>query len=209
MLSRLYLCSIFSLVQSQEILAGSQDFWCQQRWKESSAMVVQQLSEHLRARSAECMSFEAARRVEDPVYGCAGIISHLHQQILEAQEELSKVQCQIAYHCAKLQIQLGNWMTPIVHGSRDDTASVSMPGEFVHQLQQHQSSLPASVSDSHFTVDFTREEPDEFNLFHTATIQEGSSTINKFSWFTPLTTRAKQQHQVTIKHQVPRQFSSN
>lgn len=39
---------------------------------------------------------EAKCRIQDPVYGCVGIISHLHQQIRIAESQLAKTQAEIA-----------------------------------------------------------------------------------------------------------------
>lgn len=43
------------------------------------------------------MAFEANLRVQDPVYGCVGIIFQLQQQIIETQSQISKTKCQIAF----------------------------------------------------------------------------------------------------------------
>lgn len=42
------------------------------------------------------MFFEAQRRIEDPVYGCVGIITQLHHQIHEAETELAKTRAELA-----------------------------------------------------------------------------------------------------------------
>ena len=68
-------------------------------------MALQQLPLHLRAVAADCMSFEASSRVEDPVYGSVGIISQLQEQIIEAQSELVKTKGEIAFHNAQQQLQ--------------------------------------------------------------------------------------------------------
>ncbi|KAJ4830268.1 hypothetical protein Tsubulata_039333 [Turnera subulata] len=60
--------------------------------------MLQDLPEHLRAAAAECMSIEASTRVRDPIYGCAGLISGLQQQITQAQSELAKTKSEIALH---------------------------------------------------------------------------------------------------------------
>jgi len=43
---------------------------------------------------------EARRRVQDPVYGCAGIVGRLQGEIRAAQCELARTQAQIAVHAA-------------------------------------------------------------------------------------------------------------
>ncbi|XP_015887130.2 LOB domain-containing protein 24 [Ziziphus jujuba] len=59
--------------------------------------ILQQLPIHLRAEAAESLYYEAKCRFEDPVYGCAGIISQLHQQIRNAESQIAKVRAQIAF----------------------------------------------------------------------------------------------------------------
>lgn len=57
----------------------------------------QQLPVHLRAEAADSLYYEAQCRIENPIYGCVGIITSLHQQINNAQIELAKVQADIAF----------------------------------------------------------------------------------------------------------------
>lgn len=60
----------------------------------------QELPVEVRGEAAECMSFEAYKRVEDPVYGCVGIISQLQQLIIEAQSQLIHTKAEIAFRNA-------------------------------------------------------------------------------------------------------------
>lgn len=53
---------------------------------------------YVRHQAANSMYLEAQCRVQDPVYGCAGIISKLSQQIQDTEVELAKIKTQIAYH---------------------------------------------------------------------------------------------------------------
>ncbi|KAJ4975434.1 hypothetical protein NE237_000540 [Protea cynaroides] len=71
----------------------------------NTTKILQQLPVHQRAEAADCMSFEAASRIQDPVYGCVGIISQLHQQILTTQHELAMTQAQLAFHYAQQETQ--------------------------------------------------------------------------------------------------------
>ncbi|KAK2633010.1 hypothetical protein EUGRSUZ_L00754 [Eucalyptus grandis] len=41
--------------------------------------------------TAECISYEATARVQDPVYGCVGIITQLQQQITQIHSEIMKI----------------------------------------------------------------------------------------------------------------------
>ncbi|KAK6277317.1 hypothetical protein POUND7_017640 [Theobroma cacao] len=60
------------------------------------AKLLQQLPTHLRAEAADSLYFEAQCRVEDPVYGCVGLIFLLQQQIHNAVSQLAKTQAEIA-----------------------------------------------------------------------------------------------------------------
>ncbi|XP_050290591.1 LOB domain-containing protein 24-like [Quercus robur] len=71
----------------------------------NTTKMLEQLPLHLRAVAADCMSFEASSRVEDPVYGSVRIISQLQEQIIEAQSELVKTKGEIDFHNAKQQLQ--------------------------------------------------------------------------------------------------------
>ncbi|KAL8223469.1 hypothetical protein R6Q57_018944 [Mikania cordata] len=51
----------------------------------------------LRADGVESLYYEAKCRIQDPVYGCVGIISALHQQIQIAQTQLAKTQAKISF----------------------------------------------------------------------------------------------------------------
>lgn len=51
---------------------------------------------HLRGDAVDSLYYEAKCRIQDPVYGCAGIISSLHRQIQIAQSQLAKAQAEIA-----------------------------------------------------------------------------------------------------------------
>ncbi|XWS19156.1 hypothetical protein CRYUN_Cryun32bG0107900 [Craigia yunnanensis] len=51
---------------------------------------------HLRVEAADSLCFEAQYRVEDPVYGCVGLIFLLQQQIHNAESQLAKTQAEIA-----------------------------------------------------------------------------------------------------------------
>ncbi|XP_043725872.1 LOB domain-containing protein 24-like [Telopea speciosissima] len=65
--------------------------------------ILQQLPVQERAKAADCMSFEATSRIQDPVYGCVRIISQLQQQLLITQRELVMTQAQLAFYYAQQQ----------------------------------------------------------------------------------------------------------
>ncbi|KAI3669979.1 hypothetical protein L6452_41518 [Arctium lappa] len=59
--------------------------------------MLEELPVHLRADAIESLYYEAKCRIQDPVYGCVGIISLLHRQIHIAQSQLAKARVEIAF----------------------------------------------------------------------------------------------------------------
>ncbi|PSS32846.1 LOB domain-containing protein [Actinidia chinensis var. chinensis] len=67
---------------------------------------LQDLPESLREDAVSSMVYEANARLKDPVYGCAGTIYHLQNQVSELQAELAKTQAQlISRRCEKADLQ--------------------------------------------------------------------------------------------------------
>lgn len=64
---------------------------------------LQQIPPYIRAETAECLYYEAQCRIQDPVYGCFGIISELVNQIHNTECELAKIQAQINILKSQLQ----------------------------------------------------------------------------------------------------------
>ncbi|XP_050386250.1 LOB domain-containing protein 24-like [Argentina anserina] len=60
------------------------------------ARMLQQLPFYLRAQAADTLYYEAERRIGDPIYGCVGVISRLHEKIYETECELAKARTDIA-----------------------------------------------------------------------------------------------------------------
>ncbi|XP_062195320.1 LOB domain-containing protein 24-like [Phragmites australis] len=58
--------------------------------------VLQSLPVQERGRAADTMATEAHWRVQDPVYGCAGIIDRLQEEIRAVQRELASTRAQLA-----------------------------------------------------------------------------------------------------------------
>ncbi|MED6134727.1 LOB domain-containing protein 23 [Stylosanthes scabra] len=65
--------------------------------------MLQEIPPYLRQEAADTLYLEAKCRIDDPIYGCVGIISSLYEQIQNAEIELAKIQTQIAFY--KLQTQ--------------------------------------------------------------------------------------------------------
>jgi len=57
---------------------------------------LQSLPVQERGRAADTMAAEARWRVQDPVYGCTGVIDRLQQEIRAVQHELARTRAQLA-----------------------------------------------------------------------------------------------------------------
>nr|GMD70696.1 LOB domain-containing protein 24-like [Ipomoea batatas] len=55
----------------------------------------EQVEEYKRGDVAESLYYEAQCRVENPVYGCVGIITLLQQEIYNFESQLAKIEAQI------------------------------------------------------------------------------------------------------------------
>uniref|UniRef100_A0A0A0LLX6 LOB domain-containing protein n=1 Tax=Cucumis sativus TaxID=3659 RepID=A0A0A0LLX6_CUCSA len=60
------------------------------------AKFLQQVPMDLRGEAAETLYFEAKCRIEDPIYGCVGIISQLQYELHVAETQLAKTRAEIA-----------------------------------------------------------------------------------------------------------------
>ncbi|KAL6536559.1 LOB domain-containing protein 23 [Orobanche gracilis] len=58
--------------------------------------ILQDLPVNRRAEAADSLYYEAYCRIKNPVYGCVGMISILHQEIHNAQSQLARIQAEIA-----------------------------------------------------------------------------------------------------------------
>ncbi|KAL0450773.1 UNVERIFIED_CONTAM: LOB domain-containing protein 12 [Sesamum latifolium] len=58
--------------------------------------ILKDLPVNRRAEAADSLYYEAYCRIKDPVYGCVGLITILHQQIYNAQCQLARIQAEIA-----------------------------------------------------------------------------------------------------------------
>ncbi|KAG8384940.1 hypothetical protein BUALT_Bualt04G0170400 [Buddleja alternifolia] len=58
--------------------------------------ILQDLPANCRAEAADSLYYEAYCRIKDPVYGCVGMITILHQEIYNVQCQLARVQAEIA-----------------------------------------------------------------------------------------------------------------
>ncbi|XVE56612.1 hypothetical protein DITRI_Ditri04bG0024900 [Diplodiscus trichospermus] len=58
---------------------------------------LQELPESQRADAVSSMVYEASARIRDPVYGCAGAICQLQNQVTKLQAQLAKAQADVFY----------------------------------------------------------------------------------------------------------------
>ncbi|MFS7958549.1 putative transcription factor AS2-LOB family [Helianthus anomalus] len=81
-----------------------QKFTCVHRFYGASNIgkMLEEMHVHLRADAVDSLYYEAKCRIQDPVYGCVGIISSLHQQIQIAQSHLAKAQAELSFLDANL-----------------------------------------------------------------------------------------------------------
>ncbi|CAL1356358.1 unnamed protein product [Linum trigynum] len=63
--------------------------------------MLQAVPEEMRGKAADSMSYEASIRVQDPVYGCAGMIYQLQNQIMEVQSQIDIVKGKTAFYSAQ------------------------------------------------------------------------------------------------------------
>ncbi|XP_024978322.1 LOB domain-containing protein 24-like [Cynara cardunculus var. scolymus] len=59
--------------------------------------MLEGLPMHLRVDAVDSLYYEAKWRIQEPVYGCVGIISSLHRQIHIAQSQLAKARAETAF----------------------------------------------------------------------------------------------------------------
>ncbi|KAI3784862.1 hypothetical protein L1987_43969 [Smallanthus sonchifolius] len=76
-----------------------QRFTCVHRFYGASNIgkMLEEMPVQLRADAVESLYYEAKCRIQDPVYGCVGIITSLHRQIQIAQSQLAKAQAEISF----------------------------------------------------------------------------------------------------------------
>ncbi|KAE9585738.1 hypothetical protein Lal_00010060 [Lupinus albus] len=65
---------------------------------------LQKLPESERADAVRSMVYEAGARIRDPIYGCAGVICNLQEQINQLQAQLAKTQAEVV----NMQLQQSN-----------------------------------------------------------------------------------------------------
>ncbi|GKC99675.1 LOB domain-containing protein 1-like protein [Tanacetum coccineum] len=85
--------------------------------------LLQEIPEYHRADAVSSMVYEANARLRDPVYGCAGTICHLQQQLSELQAELAKAQAEML----NLQCRQSNMLTLIRMQMEQQPQAISHP----------------------------------------------------------------------------------
>ncbi|CAA2967001.1 LOB domain-containing protein 1-like [Olea europaea var. sylvestris] len=94
---------------------------------------LQELPEDQRADAVSSMVYEANARLRDPVYGSAGTISQLQNQVNELQRQLAMAQAEIvnmqsqqAYLMALIWMEKWHSMSPHQHLSYDNDCPTNM-----------------------------------------------------------------------------------
>lgn len=64
--------------------------------------MIQQVPVHNRAETVESLFIEAENRIKNPIYGSAGIISVLNQELRDKNSELARVQAELAAYKAQI-----------------------------------------------------------------------------------------------------------
>ncbi|XVE64160.1 hypothetical protein DITRI_Ditri07aG0079800 [Diplodiscus trichospermus] len=99
------------------------------------AKLLLRLPTHLRAEAADSLNFEAQRRIEDPVYGCVGLIFLLQQHIQNAESQLAKTQAEIAVmksqaqHSQTSQFEAESDFNNLLHQQLDTVENLSFSNQ--------------------------------------------------------------------------------
>ncbi|KAL8471112.1 hypothetical protein ACS0TY_028710 [Phlomoides rotata] len=92
--------------------------------------ILQDLPVNRRAEAAESLYYEAHCRIKDPVHGCVGIITILHQEIYKAECELARVEAQInatiINHSSQQQQQHHHHLVPDQNAAFTSTPSYDL-----------------------------------------------------------------------------------
>ncbi|RZC71239.1 hypothetical protein C5167_034441, partial [Papaver somniferum] len=120
--------------------------------------MLQRLPVSQRSEAADCMSLEATWRVQDPVYGCVGIISQLQQQILMVQSELAKTQGEIAFHNAQQQQQQTQLPQEPIVGGTQSLFQFGQPSSSSTNINVNQEDMISSNLDQQPFLDFLNQQ---------------------------------------------------
>ncbi|KAK4801321.1 hypothetical protein SAY86_021808 [Trapa natans] len=72
------------------------------------AKMLQRVSEFERSHAADSLHLEAKCRVEDPVYGCVGLISRLQRQIHNLESEIAMTRALVMMYESSLDRRKGS-----------------------------------------------------------------------------------------------------
>ncbi|TVU05064.1 hypothetical protein EJB05_48212, partial [Eragrostis curvula] len=86
---------------------------------------LQSLPVQERGRVADTMATEARWRVQDPVYGSAGIIDSLHQQIRAAQRDLATTRADLAF--VQMMHAMARHGAPRTAGAQPSPSTLFLP----------------------------------------------------------------------------------
>ncbi|KAK9099805.1 hypothetical protein Scep_023235 [Stephania cephalantha] len=116
--------------------------------------MLKRLPVEQRAIAADCMSYEAERRVEDPIYGCVKIIYGLEKKKNEIELELAKTRSEIAFHSAlhaqqQQQQQQVLWSMTNATQQSDQVEPSWLNGNSIQELHQQQQMANHTINEVH------------------------------------------------------------
>ncbi|WOL10261.1 LOB domain-containing protein 24-like [Canna indica] len=97
--------------------------------------MLQQIPVQQRREAADAIALEAYCRVQDPVYGIAGVINVLQREIDVAQRELAETQAQIAMHAAARAQSQSSQLAEAQYLQVDDQAP--LPDDLLYRMSSH------------------------------------------------------------------------
>ncbi|KAL5082332.1 hypothetical protein RYX36_010753 [Vicia faba] len=116
---------------------------------------LQELPESQRADAVSSMVYEASARIRDPVYGCAGAICHLQNQVNELQAQLAKSQVELM----NMQLQQSNLLAMICMEMKET------PQESPQQSMDNFISSPTYSSDYQNNLNFFEDNTSPNSLW--------------------------------------------
>ncbi|KAJ8647194.1 hypothetical protein MRB53_000217 [Persea americana] len=107
--------------------------------------MLQQIPVHLRAHAADSIFFEAHARIQDPIYGCVGIISRLQHEIYANQRELASTQAAISFNNAQQAQAQGTQIQQLQHA--DEAPGFIGPFHMDQSSVDHHYHVPGFLSE--------------------------------------------------------------
>ncbi|GLJ40774.1 hypothetical protein SUGI_0843170 [Cryptomeria japonica] len=106
--------------------------------------LLNELHPHQREDAVNSLAYEAEARVKDPVYGCVGTISVLHQQVRQLQSELQSARSELSRY-----INVGIAISPMPTPSSPLGIGMGLAGTSRDQIFRDHSIMEPPVSRDH------------------------------------------------------------